>query len=184
MTDLVFELAESAVSLQKAFFSFALSLAASAIAALVFGRIRESLKAAVFAGIVLEIILILLFFQVRDYVKEYRLKLITETLSSIPVDVETCDRKIKFISNYRDGLELIKLCPIEVGYYIKTADILEQDRDYESAATLIELGLDILPPYETLPMSLCERLLRYYEHLPNRTPLDSDCTKYHVFEIK
>jgi hypothetical protein len=115
--------------------------------------------------------------QVND-VREYRLQTVVKTMSAITAKGEGHSPENRRIETWRQGLGAISRHPSEVGYYVKTADLLIKLNDYEAAATLIELGLDILdldPP----PDPLCIKLKWLYERLPNRTPIDDRCHKYH-----
>ena len=119
------------------------------------------------------------YFTIRDNVQNYRLTEIKTVMASIKIKTkyEPIDQGI-YISNWRTGLGLIRKNPTEVALYVKTTQYLEDDKDYESAATLIELGLDFME-YEEIPIVLCEKLQNYYRHLPNRPKLDKDCRKIH-----
>ena len=57
------------------------------------------------------------------------------------------------------GLDAIRINPSEVGYYLRTAELLEQERDHASARALIELGMN---HFDEPPLELCESLQRNY----------------------
>jgi hypothetical protein len=138
---------------------------------------RSSFRDGIFTLGITEIIFIILIFALKDTVRSERLKTIQESFVNIEYTNNHSDSNVT-INSWIDGLEYIKKCPKEVGYYIRTCDILEKEKDYESAATLIELGLDFIqisPP----PQPLCERLQRYYKHLDKRPKLDIDCNTFY-----
>lgn len=164
--------------------NIAYSIMATILASLIFGffisRIRESIKNGIIVFLITEAILVGTLFMVRDNFHDARLKEIRTVMSSIPVrnHYPSVDQTV-FISSWRQGLRLISKNPSEVGLYISTVKYLEEDKDYESAATLIELGLDFIK-FQEIPVALCEKLRIYYRHLPrNRPKLDEDCRKIH-----
>jgi hypothetical protein len=178
MSEILFKFAESAVSLSNVVLSLLVSLLISAAIWVWIGSVGSSIRNGIIASVSFQLALIIIFFVVRGKVQKERLDIIFRTMSTIEASSSGCEAKAVNISNWREGLKCIKRCPTEAGYYIKTADLLEADRDYESAATLIEMGLDIIRQEPPSP-PLCERLKRYYRHLPNRTTLDEKCGKFH-----
>ncbi len=107
-----------------------------------------------------------------------KLEIIKKTMFSIQ-DVSTPCKKIEKITTWQEGISLIKKYPREISYYCKTADLLAKDKDYESATTLIELGLDFIKQ-NPVPPELCKRLKKYYKHLKDRPTLDNNCNKLHI----
>lgn len=180
MNEIWFNVAQSATSPSNIFISLLITIfSALVIGAIFYKTLRNSVRDAIIGFIITEAILILILFSVKDKVKSERLKYINNVILELNVNSFSCKYTDTFISDWKTGINCIKLCPKEIGYYIKTCDILEKEKDYESAATLIELGLDFIkisPP----PSPLCERLQRYYNKLDNRVKIDSNCNKIHI----
>ena len=179
MNETWFKIIESATSPGNILISLLITIFSSVVIGIIFYKsLRNTTRDAFLGFIISEVILLLLLFSVRNNVKSERLEYIQKAMLSINPSSFSCNYTDTDISDWRTGLKCIKLCPKEIGYYIKTCDILEREKDFESAATLIELGLDFIkisPP----PTQLCERRKRYYDILPNRPRLDDECNKIH-----
>ncbi|GET25516.1 hypothetical protein [Prolixibacter sp. NT017] len=179
MNETWFNIAEAAVSPSNILGTFLITLISSAIIGGIFYRsIRKATRDAVLGFLISEIILLFILFSVKDEVKSERLKFINESMLSIDPNSFKCEYTDVYISNWKTGMKCILKCPKEIGYYIKTCEMLEKENDIESAATLIELGMDFIkisPP----PTQLCEKLQRYYDKLPDRPKLNKDCIKIH-----
>lgn len=175
----LYEFLESAVSWDNAFLTFLLSLITAFIVGIIYSSIAKSFVSGIVSFIISELILIAAFFIIRDEVKTARLNEITKEMNSIEMrnSYENINQGV-VISSWREGLKFIRKNPTEIGYYIKTVKYLEEDNDYESAATLLELGLDFMN-YNKIPTVICDKLQLYYKHLPNRPKLDKDCNKIH-----
>ena len=170
----IFEYVEPTVSVQYFLLSLIITLLISLILGVIFGSIRSSVRGGLITLIVTQTIFVFVFFSLRNTVKSERIKIIHEYFAN---PINDCDNSCYYIDRWIVGLNCIRKCPDEVGYYIQTCDILEKDRDYEAAATLIELGLDFMPAPP--PQPLCQRLQKYYESLKNRPRLDSECNKFY-----
>ena len=179
MNETWFNIAQSATSPNNILTSLLLTVISSlVIGAIFYKKIRNSVRDASIGFMISEIILVLILFSVKDNVKSERLKYINKVMLELDINSFSCNYTDNQITDWKTGVNCIKLCPKEIGYYITTCDLLEKEKDYESAVTLIELGLDfirIFPP----PPPLCERLQRYYKMLPNRTMIDNNCNKIH-----
>jgi len=176
----LYEFLEGAVNWHNIAYSIMVTFLASLIFGFFISRIRESITNGIIVFFITEAILVGTLFMVRDNFHDARLREIRTVMSGIPVrnHYRSVDQPV-FISGWRQGLRLISQNPSEVGLYISTVKYLEEDKDYESAATLIELGLDFIE-FQEIPVVLCEKLLIYYEHLRgNRPKLDKDCRKIH-----
>lgn len=178
MVESLYRFAESAVALDNVLYSVTISIAVAAILGQCTRGIKRSLSLQVVSSVLFQVLVIILYFAVRDEVQGFRLSTISERLASLRVDAP-CHPNEHQITNWRDGLEAIARCPTEVGNYLVTADKLAADRDYESAATLLEMGTDFIQ-ISPLPLPICERLQAYYVHLTRRPRLTKDCTKIHV----
>jgi hypothetical protein len=180
MNEILFEFADGAILLKNIFLSLIVTSITATITGIIFGSLRLSLRDGLIGFLFTELILIIILVSVRDKVRSERLNYITEKFSEISTNSAECSDNGKPITDWKYGLSRIEKCPREVGYYLKTCDLLEDDHDYESAALILELGLDIIrisPP----PPPVCERLQRYYKHLPNRPELSKYCDKIHRF---
>jgi len=62
------------------------------------------------------------------------------------------------IRTVSDGFEAINRNPQEVGYYLRTAELLEKEKDYERARSVLEQGLD---NFEEPPITICDKLQEY-----------------------
>ncbi len=178
MNETMFKIVELAVSLDYVVFTFSVSLVIAVGMGYFLGSIRDSVRFGIISSVIFEILMIILFYGVRDKVAKERLNLINETMAVVTTVAEECSGEGVIIRNWREGLSIIATCPKEVGYYVRTADLLEEERDYNAAATLIEYGLDFIEA-DAVPPPLCERLIRYYEHLVGRPRLDVECNKYY-----
>lgn len=178
MNETLFRIFEPAVSKENIIITLIITLISSIIIGLLSGKIRNSLRDGFIGFLIMEIICIVLYFNVRNKVQSERYNQIKDTMIKISEKTIICNPININIRTWKDGMKCIEKCPKEVGYYILTCDLLEKEKDYESAATLIEMGLDFIrisPP----PPPLCERLQKYYRHLNNRPQLDKDCNKIH-----
>ncbi len=180
MSGILYTFAESTVSLGNTIITFTITIIIAAVIGILFGSFRKSVLQGFISAVLVQLIAIVLFFSIRDKVQEYRLNEIKNVMSKIEYNQNNCVKVGKHINHWKEGLELIEKCPSEVGYYIITVDLIASDKDYESAATLIEYGLDFIQIYPP-PEPLCERLQSYYKHLKKRPELNSDCVKFHRF---
>lgn len=98
---------------------------------------------------------------------------------SIPAFSTPCyDSKVDF-STWQEALSLLHRCPEVEGYYIAVAKwLVTSKNDYEAAATLLGLAIDILDQ-NSPSLRICKQLKEYYEHLPNKPRLDENCIKIH-----
>ena len=179
MTETLFEYGESAVAIGNILITFCVSILVSLTIGYLMGAVKKSLKLQILSSVLFQIIVTMLYLAVRDGIHDYRKGVITSGMTQIQKQYGPCVNKAVPIDHWKTGLEQIILCPSEVGYYIKTADLLAADRDFESATTLIEFGLDFIEQ-EPIPEPLCQRLRMYYEHVRNRPNLDSSCNKFHT----
>jgi len=175
----IYQFIESAVSLNYIFLTLTLTVVSSLILGIITSAVTKNVIGGIFTFVISELILIAAFFFVRDKVQIARLNEIKKVMYSIeeknyypPVGQNV------FISSWREGLQLIKKNPTEIGLYLKTVKYLEDEKDYESASSLIGLGLDFMH-YKKIPTILCDKLQSYYKHLPNRPKLDKGCKKIH-----
>ena len=178
---ILFDYLDQAISTSNVMITLLVSVIVSIIMGLIYGSMKCSLLKGAISFVLFEILLIIAFFPIRNRVHKARLNIIISTMSKIDTTQAKNDFKKYKISTWKQGLKHIENNPKEVGYYMKTADILADDRDYESAASLIEMGLDFIkkdPP----PLPLSERLKGYYSHLKNRRKIDDNYRPVH--EIK
>lgn len=109
---------------------------------------------------------------------ETRFNEIASIMESIKAGGNPCILSPGYISTWRDGLNKIKRCPSNEGYYLATANRLERIDDYRSAAMVLGSAIDILnddPP----SITICEQLNRYYKILGNKPSVTKDCIKFH-----
>uniref|UniRef100_UPI003217A275 hypothetical protein n=1 Tax=uncultured Draconibacterium sp. TaxID=1573823 RepID=UPI003217A275 len=171
MIEQFFEIFESAVSPTNVAISFIVSIIASLIIGLALGNIGGSVIGGVVSFILCEIIFVMLYFAIRDKVAEFRYSEIKETMLSAQISRVQANPNI---TSWQTGLEAIKDDPNEIGYYIVTTDYLEKEKDYNSAALLIEMGLDFIKK-SPIPRPLCDKLRRYYKYLENRPEINDNC---------
>jgi hypothetical protein len=178
MRELLFRYVEPAVSAEYTVLTLSLFFVSSIVLGLITGKLsKSSLRDGLITFCITQIFLLILYFFLRNTVQSERLKTITERMGRVE-NSSKCPNSYVRIINWLDGLTAIEECPREVGYYLTTCDILEKEQDYESAAILIEIGLNFIqisPP----PPPLCQRLQRYYKHLSKAPNLDINCNKFH-----
>ncbi len=178
MNETIFRSAEIVTSPSQILLMLFLYLLTGGLVGLIFSKIRESIRDAFIGFVLTVVILLLLHFFVKDRVQTERLNRIYKSMIEINTESFDCSVSNGLITNWQQGLEKIQDCPSEIGFYVKTADLLEKEGDYESAASLIELGLDFIT-FTKVPVVLCERLQRYYKKLDNRPELGECCEKIH-----
>jgi len=178
-SEFIYHLTENAVSTNYAPVTISLTVVVS----LAIGYISKSLTKMKFLNTLLEvfaieIIFIFLFLVVQDNIYAERKKEVLDTFNNLDYNYSG-DVKTDFnVLTWREGLNLIRQNPYELGYYITSADLLvENFSDYELATIILEKAINI-NKYDPVPPDLCRRLKIYYEHLPNTRPnLDKDCNK-------
>jgi hypothetical protein len=178
MIDMLYRVAESSVSPANILLTTAVSILISAIVGFAVGSNTETRRAGLISATVTQVFWIAVLLTVRTHVHEYRMDCVSDTMRNLRVSGQSVQKEAVAISDWRQGLTLIRRHPTAVGYYADTADIFIELGDYEAAATLIEYGVDLIgvtPP----PDILCYRLRQCYARLPDRPELDEDCTKYH-----
>lgn len=109
---------------------------------------------------------------------EARFSEIASIMATIRAGDEPCDLSREYISTWEDGLNRIKGCPSNEGYYLTTADRLESLEDYRSAAMVLGSAIDILkdnPP----SLTICEQLNRYYKLMGDKPRVTKDCIKFY-----
>ncbi len=178
MNEFLYEFADAAVSPGNMILTLALTLIGSLVFGLFIKNRFQSLVGGIATFVLTEVVCLLIFLLVRGEVHQERLHHIENTMSAVRARPRQCNVDATPIRKWKQGIELISRCPLEIGYYAKTADLLIKKKDYEAAATLIELGLDFLQ-YDPPPDPLCSRLKLLYELLPNRTKINTNCRKYH-----
>lgn len=178
MNDSIFRIAEIVTSPSQLLLTLLIYLLTGGIVGLMFSTIRESIRDSVIGFVLTVLMLLPLHFLLKDRVQTERLRRINEYMLEISPDSFDCESSNGLITNWQQGVKRIQDCPSEIGYYVKTADLLEKEGDYESAALLIELGLDFIT-FIDVPVVLCERLQRYYKKLDNRPELGEGCEKIH-----
>ena len=83
-----------------------------------------------------------------------------------------------YIDNWRDGLRAIGSDPKEIGYYLRTAELLEEKNDPESAMHVLEFGFY---HFDGAPLDVCQMLQGYYEGRSDRPSIANGCLK--IIEI-
>lgn len=174
MIELLFKYAESAVAPSNALLSFLLAILIALMMGAVTKRIFDSIKHALISSVLTMLVLIILYYAVRNEVADFRLASIESTMAKLQPVESGCTENTGVISSWRQGLSKIERCPSESGFYEKTADLLMEEGDYRSAATLIEFGLNFVP-VSPFPAPLCERLIKCYALLDSRPTLDERC---------
>lgn len=177
MNTRLFEIAESAVSPQNIFISLIIMLVVSFLIGIIFGSLSNSLKTGSVGSILTLIIYIIIFYSVKDKVQTERFNRIEEVMLAIDHNNLNCITERTPISDWKSGLVKINKCPTNIGYYLKTCDFLEKEKDYESAAFLLEVGLDFIDYKEDIPVPICQRLQKYYKILKNKPSLNENCLK-------
>lgn len=180
MIELLYKFSEQVTSPSIVGLALLFSILAAFVASVAVYKVvkSETITISVLSFIVMQIFLIGFYNTTKYFVKSYRLDKIKTELSNISLNTYGCKEYTNRISNWNEGLEAIRLCPSQEGYYIKTADLLEKEKDYHSAAILLIMGLDFIqkdPP----PIDFCDRLRRYSNYVPNIPTLNEDCIKIH-----
>lgn len=167
---------ESAVSPSNIVITLIVALIASLILGMILGKIKKSVRDGFYSFLIFELIFILLYFTLKDNVAGYRNKTIKNTMLNINMEISKNEKPIE-INSWYSGLKAIEKCPTEIGYYLTTTDYLEKEKDYESAALLIEMGLDFIK-ISPIPPPLCKKLRIYYKHLKGKPMLPEDCKTF------
>lgn len=176
MLEKYFSSIEAAVSPSNIAITIIGAIFASLILGAFLGNIRKSLRDGLLSFLIFELLFIVLYISVKDNVSSYRYRVIKETMLKININNDVENRSIE-INSWFSGLKAIEKCPSEVGYYLITTDYLEKEKDYESAALLIELGLDFIRQ-SPIPPPLCKKLRIYYKHLKNKPEITKDCKTF------
>lgn len=176
MVDTLFKTFESAVSPSNFLITLIGTILVSFGLGWIWGKIRRSIVENLAGFIILQIFFIIMYFVIKDKVSIYRYSKIEEVMLHINVTLDAVPELIT-ISSWQTGLKAIQNNPTEVGFYIATADYLEKEKDYESAALLIEIGLDYIKQ-TPIPPPLCKKLKFYYRNLKNRPRITDDCETF------
>lgn len=126
------------------------------------------------------IVCYVLLLGIRGRVGDYRQQRIYELYRTLDqASTRSRGETTSHVRSWRDGLDAIRSNPQEIGYYMRTGELLENEHDYRSAITLLELGLN---HFEDPPVILCSQLERYYTIAkpPNR-PRMRECVKFVEF---
>jgi len=176
MIETIFNTFESAVSPSNFLITFFATIGVSFILGKIWGKLRKSIKENIIVFFFLQIFFVLMYFVIKDKVATYRYSKIEEAMLHVKINTDVSNMNIK-ISSWQTGLKAIQYNPREVGYYLKTTDYLEKEKDYRSAALLIEMGLDYIKQ-SPIPPPLCKKLKSYYKYLEDRPKITDDCETF------
>ena len=176
--DTLFFFLEHAVSPKNMGLALFFDIIASVLAAGIVQKTIEfsTIKHAVVAFCLSMTLFILLYFVFKDQVNDYREKTISQFFYDLTQSGATPQEgHCEDIAGWKAGLECIERNPREESYYLRTADLLENENDKHAAMILLECSLDFV---DGAPIAICHRLQRYYEELkPEKRPVLRDCEK-------